>query len=106
MKVKLLRKVRKRFEWYFNRSGYPILIDKKRKHATVYDLDYCLRRSGYKEEQLPLKVTIKHAEWALRYMKADALYPFGITWDKIFYHNAMKNLNRLKTFTYKGRSKN
>jgi hypothetical protein len=73
MKIKLLKKLKKRYSWYFNKTKYPVLIDHLLKKAIVYDLEYCLEKDNFKIEELKCE----HTEYALRILKKDILTKYG-----------------------------
>lgn len=87
MKVKLLKKLHKRYDWYFNDEKYPVLIDHWRKTAVVYSLEYCLTLSKYSLEA-ERKVHCGYLEWAMRMMKRDILTSWGWSVDKSLYKMA------------------
>ena len=66
MKVKLLKKLRKRYAWYFNKNKFPVLIDHKKRSVTIYDLDYLMNKLSYTEEDIKQRIQVEHHEWALR----------------------------------------
>ena len=91
MKVKLLKKIRKRFGYYFRKSdGYPVLVDyKQRKHA-IFSPKYLPELNGYSsEEEMMKKVEIDLKEYAWRCMKERMLKPFGLRYEDLVF-------NRLK----------
>lgn len=100
MKVKLLKKIKKRYNWYFNKAKYPILIDHLSKKAVIYDLEYCIERSGVKIED----VKCEHTEWALRLLKQDILTKYGWffteRWNRLNYKLA-NSYHKAKLTTWK-----
>ena len=94
MKTKLLKKLHKRYDWYFNADGFPVLIDHDKKSVTLYDIEYLCQRTGYKVEELPTLIKVEYTEWALRMMKLDILREYGWSMNTIRYKIAV---NRLKT---------
>jgi hypothetical protein len=96
MKVKLLRKLHKRYDWYFNKSGFPVLIDHEKKKALLYDVEYCAKRMDYKVEDVDKFVTIPLQEWALRNLKLDLLQEWGWDITRIRYRIAVNKLKRKK----------
>jgi len=91
MKVKLLKKLRKRYNWYFNDDGFPVLIDHYNKNITIYDLEYLTHKLKYTIQDLEAKVKVSHTEWALRWLKTDILKDYGWSVHKSFYRKANKN---------------
>jgi hypothetical protein len=90
MKVKLLKKLRKRYNWYFNNDGFPVLIDHYNKNVTIYDLEYLTYKLKYTIQDLEAKVKVSHTEWALRWLKTDILKDYGWSVHKSFYKKANK----------------
>jgi hypothetical protein len=91
MKVKLLKKLRKRYNWYFNKDNFPVLIDHHYKNVTIYDLEYCMGMVKYTLQDVEVKVKVSHTEWALRFLKLDILKNYGWSNQKSFYRKANKN---------------
>lgn len=52
MKTKLLKKIRKRYEWRINQHGNPVLIDKWKQDVTVIDDEY-LKTSWFRNPYEP-----------------------------------------------------
>jgi hypothetical protein len=77
MKVKLLKKLRKRYSWYFNNDNFPVLIDHHNKSVRIYDLEYVSALNKYTLEDVKEKVKVSHDEWALRHLKTDILGKYG-----------------------------
>lgn len=96
MKTKLLKKLKKRFDWYFNQNKYPVLIDKKNKSVVVYNLEFCLNKTGYSFSEYETKVEVSRDEWALRIFKRDLLKTYGWTVNKSFYNKALTKLKSKK----------
>ena len=92
MKVKVLKKLRKRYDWYFNTDGFPVLIDHIKKTVTLYDVEYLCQRNNYKVEDLPTLVKVEHTEWALRVMKWDLLQEWGWNISRVRYRIATRKL--------------
>jgi len=92
MKTKLLKKLHKRYSWYFNSSKFPVLIDHDKQIATVYDTEYCCSLAKYKVEDLPTLVKVPLDEWALRAMKFDILQKYGWSITKVYYKLAVNKL--------------
>ena len=92
MKTKLLKKLRKKYDWYFNADGFPVLINHIKKAVTLYDVEYLCQRMNYKVEDLPTLVRVEHTEWALRNMKRDILQEYGWDMSRVRYKIAIKRL--------------
>jgi hypothetical protein len=92
MKAKLLKKLRKKYNWYFNKDGFPILIKHVTKTVIVYDLEYCCNLFAYTPEDLEKYVKVPHQKWALRLLKRDILTRYGYTLDKIFYRKSLQEV--------------
>jgi hypothetical protein len=95
MKVKLLKKLRKRYNWYFNNDNFPVLIDHHYKKVTIYDLEYCMNMVKYTLQDVEIKVKVSHDEWALRHLKTDILGKYGWSTQKSIYRKANRNYKRL-----------
>ena len=91
MKTKLLKKLHKRYNWYFNKDGFPVLIDHIKKEAFVYDVEFLCNRFGYKVEDLPTLVKVPLTEWALRNLKMDILKEYGWSMRRCNYKAAMSS---------------
>jgi hypothetical protein len=94
MKTKLLKKIRKRYEWYFNNDGFPVLIDHYKKIVTLYDVEYCTTRLGYKVDDLPTIVKVPLQEWAIRILKIDILGQYGWNINNVRYKIAVSRLKQ------------
>lgn len=90
MKTKLLKKLHKRYNWYFNKEKYPVLIDKVLKKAIVYDFEYCCNQCGIKIEDLDNHVKCDKYEWTLRIMKRKLLSEYGWSFDRSIFKQALK----------------
>lgn len=94
MKTKLLKEIRKRYEWYFNNDGFPVLIDHYKKIVTLYDVEYCTTRFGYKVDDLPTIVKVPLQEWAIRILKTDILGQYGWNINNVRYKIAVSRLKQ------------
>ena len=96
MKVKLLKKIRKRYSWYFKKDKTPILIDHSNKTVEVYDVDYVSKAHNYTEQQIQNDVKVPLKEWCYRWFRVDIFKTFGIDWkvDKNTYKLAVKKYNK------------
>ena len=90
MKVKLLKKLRKRYNWYFNKDKFPVLIDHYKKKCIIYDLQYVSALNKYTLEDVQQKVKVSHDEWALRHLKTDILGKYGWDINKVHYEIAVR----------------
>ncbi len=52
MKVKLLKKIRRRYDWYINKAGNPVLFDKYKVKVLVIDEDFYKELYPVKTEPL------------------------------------------------------
>ena len=97
MKVKLLKKIHKKYNWYFNKNNFPVLIDHYKKNVELYDLEYMCNRFNYTMEDVKEKVKVDHTEWALRCLKKDILDEYGWNISRVRYKLAIKRYkNKLK----------
>lgn len=94
MKVKLLKKLRKRYNWYFNKDNFPVLIDHTEQEVTLYDLEYMCNLFDYTLEDVKQKVKISHTEWALRCLKKDILDEYGWTISRVRYKLAVRKYKK------------
>lgn len=83
MKVKLLKKIRKRFDWYIDKNGVPILIDKKKKISTRINVNWCKEYLNYTDKDVAEKINVSMEEWCWRWLKTRMLQPFGYNWAEI-----------------------
>ena len=90
MKVKLLKKLRKRYSWYFNNDNFPVLIDHYNKSARIYDLELVSALNKYTLEDVKQKVKVNHDEWALRHLKTDILGKYGWSMQNSIYKQAVR----------------
>jgi len=93
MKVKLLKKIRKKYGWFINKYGFPVLVNHQKKTANVIDESYYKDYFGMKqsEEIMDLKVSIYLV--CYRLMKTIMMKEFGYSFEHINYTRA-KNLSR------------
>lgn len=84
MKVKLLRKIRKRFTWYLRESdGMAVLVDKKHKIIRVINESFMAIEDGYKTvEELREVCEVTMQERSFRVLKGLMLKPFGFKWSQ------------------------
>jgi hypothetical protein len=94
MRTKLLKKLHKTYDWYFNNDGFPLLINHYKKSVTLYDVEYLCQRMNYKVEDLPTLVQVPHTEWALRMMKLDILQEYGWEMSRVRYKIATRRLKQ------------
>jgi hypothetical protein len=94
MKVKLLKKLHKKYSWYFNNDKFPVLIIHSQKTVRLYDLEYLTNRFNYSLEDIKEKVKVDHTEWALRCLKLDIIDQFGWDMSKVRYKLAVRNYKR------------
>lgn len=96
MKVKLLKKLRKRYEWYFKEDGFPVLLDHYEKKATLYDLEYMRHLYKYSLEDVEKNVEVPHQVWALRRLKMDIMGEYGYSMDSCIYKYALRKMKAKK----------
>ncbi len=77
MKTKLLKKLRKRYEWTFSKDKIPILLDNWNKTATFYNVKYCCSRYKLPIDNLDDLLSCSREEWCLRTFKTDLLSKYG-----------------------------
>lgn len=94
MKVKLLKRLHKRYSWYFNKEKFPVLIDHLNKRVTVFDVEQCCALNGYAAADLDKFVKVPMQEWALRHMKVQILKPYGWSMEVVRYKLAMRRLKQ------------
>ena len=94
MKVKLLKKIRKKYNWYFNKDGFPVLINHHKQTATVYNLELACKLTSTKIEDVPKVIEVSNTVWCLRLMKRDILGIYGYSFDKFIYKMAKRNYKR------------
>ena len=97
MKVKLLKKIRKKYNWYFNKEGFPVLINHDKQTATVYNLELACLITNTKIEEVAIKIEVAPTIWCLRLMKRDILGIYGYSFDKSVYKIAIRNYKRKLT---------
>jgi hypothetical protein len=90
MKTKLLRKIRKRYDWFFNKDGFPVLIDNFKKIVTIYDFEYMCNYYEFSLEDVKEKVKVSHQEWAIRRLKLDILGNYGFSMNRGNYRLAKR----------------
>lgn len=99
MKVKLLKKIRKRFDWYINSSGSPILIDKVKRTSSLIDYKSILIHINKNEDYLKtIEVDLKEWEW--RWLKISMIEEFGYNYNNIIYTSCL-NLSKTKNRSLK-----
>lgn len=92
MKTKLLKKLHKRYSWYFNKEGFPVLLNHKKERVILYDIEYCMNLNNYTPEDVLVKIKVPYQEWALRIMKRDILTSFGWDIERVRYKIAKNKL--------------
>lgn len=98
MKVKLLKKIRKRFTYYWNSKGFPVLVDHYKQQTTVFDVDYCKEIHKYSDEDVATKLEIPVEEWAMRHMKSYVGKYYGKNFmDHLRYRTSVKR-SRIKNW--------
>lgn len=90
MKTKLLKKIRKRFIWYINSEGFPVIIDKKEKSFGTINLTSLKKYYNYTDDSWKDEIEIDIKEWAWRNLKQRMLKPFGFNITQIWYNKAIR----------------
>lgn len=90
MRAKLLKKLRKKYSWYFNVDNFPVLLNHETRTVRLYDLEYMCERRGYTLQDVEKKVKVSHQEWALRLMKSDILSKYGYSLQERSYRIGMR----------------
>ena len=93
MKAKLLKKIRKRFKWYYrNSDNIPVVIDTVLKSVRIYSFDNCLTIMNNKKED----IEISEEEYIHRTFRINIFKEFGFSY---MYYCALKNFRKslLKT---------
>jgi hypothetical protein len=90
MKVKLLKKIRKRFSYYFRKDGTLVLVDHHKKRPIIYDLANVLAMRNMTPEDFTKQVHIPEQQWLWRMLKDDMLKPFGYTYLDIMYRYGVR----------------
>lgn len=97
MKTKLLRKIRKRFDWYINSKGFPVLLDKAKKSVVVIDVPYLKDFFDMSDKDVTEQVEVRLEEWAWRNLKNKILQPFGYNMGNFYYKIAVRK-SRTKNY--------
>lgn len=90
MKIKLLKKIRKRFSWYWNKDNFPVLIDHKTKSVDVLDLEYLKKYNSYTDEEVKTNVQCTIEEWAQRHLFNYITKPYGYSYKNLRYNIATR----------------
>lgn len=85
MKVKLLKKVRKKYNWYISEKGFPVLINHYKKDVTIVNLEWCCNKVNYKIEDVPKLITVSPEEWTWRWLKQLMLAEYGWSMGGVLY---------------------
>jgi hypothetical protein len=97
MKVKLLKKIRKRFSWYIGVSGSPVLVDHKNK--TIKKINESFYRKYVDSLEGPIKgLEIPLEEACFRLLKTFMLKPYNFDYGDINYNKAKNLAKRHKNF--------
>jgi hypothetical protein len=97
MKVKLLKKIRKKYNWYFNKEGFPVLINHYKQTATIYNVELACLKTDTKVEDVQKVIEVPLTTWCLRIMKRDILGIYGYSFDRSIYKIAKRNYKRKLT---------
>jgi hypothetical protein len=92
MKTKLLRKIRKRFGYYFRKhDGRPVLVDLKKKNHLSYNDETLYIYAGVKtEEEFQKKVEVDKDEYAWRCLKGVMYDAFGYSYSDVMFNYAKR----------------
>jgi hypothetical protein len=98
MKIKLLKKIRKRFGYYFRKSdGYPVLVDYKKRKHTIFSQKYLPELNGYSSGKEMMKhIEIDLEEYAWRCMKERMLKPFGFSYGDVVFNRLKRRCKKNK----------
>ena len=96
MKAKLLKKIRKRFNWYINKEGFPVLIDHLKKEAEIINVEFCKQHYNYQQHDIEALIEVPLREWAWRTIKDIMLKQFGYKYINHWYNLATKREKRGK----------
>lgn len=102
MKTKLLKKVRKKYGYYFNQNGYPILVNHLLKQVEVINPEYCAKKAGYEVKNLSDTIEVPLNEWCWRFLKSEMLGEYGWNMTRSFY----KKANMISKRPIKNKTKN
>ncbi len=90
MKVKLLKKIRKRFTWYKNNAGTYVLADKLMKSVTF------INEFHYKQLTTESTNIVGIDEYLYRLLKDKLLKPFGFSYNEIMFRQSLKMAEKKK----------
>lgn len=100
MKTKLLKKIRKRFNWFIGKDGVPVLVDIKEKVSKRIDLDYYISRYTIFETVSAFRKevgNIDEDEFLFNVMILEILIEFG-------YSKGDIEFNRSKRMSVRGKN--
>lgn len=85
MKAKLLRKIRKRYGWYFTSDDDLVLVDNHKKECTFINKKFLSRHYAWSEDDfLLMEISMKELKW--RCGKDIMLNSFGRKYADVFYN--------------------
>ena len=90
MKTKLLKKIRKSFNWYINPSGFPVLINHLNRTVTLINVAELKRYYDYKDDSYKESVEVTMQEWAWRNLKQRMYKKFGYDITNHWYNMAVR----------------
>ena len=90
MKVKLLKKIRRRFKYWRNSKGKFFLMDHKHKKITKIDMQFAKDNQYYRGKKY-LKVSKE--EFLFRILKSKMLNPFGYYFNDTLYNKFKRRKN-------------
>jgi len=97
MKTKLLKKIRKRFDWYITPGGNYVIIDKKLEKTHLLDLKKALNYADFKKEDLG----VSEDTFIWRITKEIMTIPFGYKFEDIFFKRSVQKFNKTKAGGFK-----
>jgi hypothetical protein len=97
MKTKLLRKVRKRYGWYLNKSGFPVLLDHSKKEVSIIDLDFYKTYFKYESIQdVRDSIQVSEQEVCWRLLLTIMLETYGFSYSSRWYRIAVNKSKKHK----------
>ena len=92
MKAKLLKRIRKRFDYYFNKDGEPILIDLSKKEYILINMVFYRQYGNFNSiEDARKSITLSNEKEVLwRLLKDTMLRPFGYKYGNLRFNYARR----------------
>jgi hypothetical protein len=106
MKIKILKKIRKRFDWYINSEGWPIVLDMVFERPTVFTPN---KQDSIKDQiekyALNAELYLEPKEFAWLLAKEYMINNSGFSYQKIInrykFRHGLKRLKKGKNFSLK-----